>query len=238
MGNPDAIRELEDGYDQKIQELREQCITANEEQNALLVRKCEQLQVEKVTLTNKLASISKMDSIRQQATSIRRQTTQDERSRLKELGYNPKTLISPTAGVLDTMNYIEDDHGPIESLDREELANVLKDDVVKNLKGNLAATKKNSLRVESDLSKVESQNKRLDSALTKCKGELSDSNAKNAELTGLLKSLHGQVNHYDTLIRFFLNMREDINAGLSNQLVDKLTCNNLMFLDNIKNQKC
>jgi chromosome segregation ATPase len=194
--------------------------------------------VEKVTLTNKLASISKMDSIRQQATSIRRQTTKDERLSLEELGHNRKTLISPTAGVLDTMNYIEDDNGPIESFDREEIAAVLRDDVVKSLKGNLEATRKNSLRVESDFSKVESQNRKLEGALAKCKQELSDSNTKNSELTGLLKSLHGQVNHYDTLIRFFLNMREDINAGLSNQLVDKLTCNNLMFLDNIKNQKC
>lgn len=97
-----------------------------------------------------------MDSIRQQASSIRRQTTKDERLSLKELGHNRKTLISPTAGVLDTMNYIEDDHEPIESLDREELAAVLRDDVVKSLKGNLEATKKNSLRVESDFSKVES----------------------------------------------------------------------------------
>lgn len=251
LNNEDSIRKIVEEYEKKIKEQSEIDVTVQNKSldngtHTNLMKRIKQLEGEKKNLHKKLLNVQKLDQIREQQKNLQGkmiklygdQSIADLTNNVKRI--KMKTLHSNFAGVLETTTCNEDPNksDEIKNIEKSDLSYLMKETVVNSLKSSLVKTEKRLKGNESDLKRAEDQSQNLIKIISNMENDIQNLRSKNKELTNLTKKLKLENGSFESLVKFFLNMSPNVCKNLSTQVIEKLTSNSMMLLDNLKSQKC
>ena len=257
--NRESIKQIVEDYDKKIAKLcmvKDQAVVTDGDKACNILKSIIKIEQGKKTQTKKLDSMNKLEIVKNSILRFSNQNNQrlslmkyqegeemlDDGLDWEENNVKRETKLAHCfhAGNLEHYEEVKDninDFAPRNSLDKTDFADLLKNNMVESLKSNLEQKTQELEELKQSSKMLEDQNYNMANMLNKNQKNNDEIKKENELLHTELAEINDTNGIYDSLIRFFLNMRPDINAKLNNQLIEKLTSNNLLFLDNIKSQK-
>lgn len=130
------------------------------------------------------------------------------------------------AGNLEYYEDVDNESNTKKDFEKEDVKEVLKDTIVESLKSNLKEKTEEVEDLRERARIMEEQNYNMANMLNKMQENYGQTKNQNELLHNELAEVNDTNQMYDSLIRFFLNLRPDINGLLNNQLIEKLTKNN------------